>query len=78
MVGLITTAERLRGSRYDSPEILDEIICDGFESCTKRLFVDSSKIYWLRVGDRSENDIKLGIRRGCLRLAGCAQRYCDY
>lgn len=62
--------ERLQGSQYGNPEILDDILNDAFENTTKRQFSDVSKISWVRVGNRSENNVALGIRSGTLRLDG--------
>ena len=62
--------ESLKGSQYDNPEILKEVIDDGFENSTKRQFKDAGKVSWLRVGNRDENNTKLGIRQGRLRMDG--------
>ena len=71
---LITTG-MVRGSQYDNPEILDEVIDCHFEEVTKRQFKDSTKVSWLRISDLKENDSGLGIRRGRLRVDGCAWHY---
>ncbi|KAH8117833.1 hypothetical protein DFH11DRAFT_1740928 [Phellopilus nigrolimitatus] len=68
--------KRLQGSQYSNPEILDDIIDDAFENTTKRDFKDATKVGWLRVGDRSENNPRLGIRRGSLRLDGSELAEC--
>ncbi|KAL5526738.1 hypothetical protein ACEPAF_8463 [Sanghuangporus sanghuang] len=60
----------LRGSQYDNPEILKEAIDDHFETSTKRQFKDERKISWLRVGNRDENNARLGVRQGRLRIDG--------
>lgn len=62
--------DKLRGSQYDNPVILDEFISEAFENSTKRQFSNASNTAWLKIGNRSENNVSLGIRSGALRIDG--------
>ena len=60
----------MKGTKFSNPDELDDIIAEDFESDTKRIFNDISTVYWLKIGSRRDNDARIGLRMGNLRLDG--------
>ena len=58
---------KLRGSRFNDPEDID-VMVSIFEETTKRQFGDNSAEYFLRFGTSRDNDPKVDIARGRLKL----------
>ncbi|EJD00154.1 uncharacterized protein FOMMEDRAFT_159802 [Fomitiporia mediterranea MF3/22] len=70
--------ERLRGSHYDNPDELDDIVDKKFEQSLKREFSinDKEGTLWMNIGSRSENNSKMGIKKGYLRIEGLELQKC--
>ncbi|KAI5116259.1 hypothetical protein M0805_008164, partial [Coniferiporia weirii] len=62
-------AEKLRSSKYGSPDTLDHIT-KRFDETTKRLFRDSHDAQYIPFGSPLDKDLKAGIRGGQLKLDG--------
>ena len=60
----------MKGTKFSNPDELDDIITEDFESDTKRIFNDISTVYWLKIGYRRDNDARIGLKMGNLRLDG--------
>ena len=60
----------MKGTKFSNPDELDDIIAEDFESDTKRIFNDISTVYWLKIGYRRDNDSRIGLKMGNLRLDG--------
>ena len=58
------------GTKFSNPDELDDIIDNSFEPDTKRIFNDISTVYWLKIGSRRDNDARIGLKMGNLRLDG--------
>jgi hypothetical protein len=58
---------RLRASRFNHPEDI-AVMVSRFEETTKRQFGDNSAEYFLRFGTSRDNDPKVDIARGRLKL----------
>ena len=58
---------KLRGSRFNDPEDIAAMV-SIFEKTTKRQFGDNSAEYFLRFGTSRDNDPKVEIARGRLKL----------
>ncbi|KAF9004079.1 hypothetical protein BDQ17DRAFT_1241567, partial [Cyathus striatus] len=61
--------ERLKDSKYGTPEALDHIT-RRFDETTKRLFRDRRDLQFIPFGSPLDKDIKAGIRNGQLKLTG--------
>ncbi|EJD06533.1 uncharacterized protein FOMMEDRAFT_76543 [Fomitiporia mediterranea MF3/22] len=61
--------EKLRTSKYGSPDTLDHIT-KRFDETTKRLFRDKHEVQYINFGSPLDKDLKVGIRNGNLKLAG--------
>ena len=64
------TIEKLRTSKYGSPDSLDHIT-KRFDETTKRLFRDSKELQFVPFGSPLDKDLPVGIRGGQLKLTGC-------
>ena len=60
----------MKGTKFSNPDELDDKITEDFESDTKRIFNDISTVYWLKIGSRRDNDARIGLKMGNLRLDG--------
>ena len=60
----------MKGTKFSNPDELDDIIDNSFEPDTKRIFNDISTVYWLKIGSRRDNDSRIGLKMGNLRLDG--------
>ncbi|KAF8141960.1 hypothetical protein EV363DRAFT_1468651 [Boletus edulis] len=60
---------KLRGSRYSSPEMIDDITTT-FDQTTKLHICDAKQPAYIKVGSLRENDPDHDIRAGKLRLSG--------
>ena len=60
----------MKGTKFSNPDELDDIITEDFETDTKRIFNDISTVYWLKIGYRRDNDSRIGLKMGNLRLDG--------
>lgn len=61
--------EKLRHSRYGSPDSLDHIT-KRFDETTKRLFRDRNEMQFVPFGSTLDKDQTVGIRGGQLKLTG--------
>lgn len=62
-------AEKLRSSKYGTPDSLDHI-AKRFDETTKRLFRDRAELQFVPFGSPLDKDLGVGIRGGQLRLTG--------
>jgi hypothetical protein len=61
--------ERLKNSKYGTPDSLDHIT-KRFDETTKRLFRDKTEIQFIPFGSPLDKDGSVGIRSGQLKLTG--------
>ena len=61
--------EKLRGSRFDTPEDLTAF-AQKFDDGLKRVFSNDQAIQYVRFGSPRDNDPKCGIKAGRLTLTG--------
>ncbi|TFK50888.1 hypothetical protein OE88DRAFT_1630336 [Heliocybe sulcata] len=61
--------EKLKGSAYDDPEDIENIV-RSFERTAKRRFKSASEAVHIRFGTRADDDPDYGISRGALKLTG--------
>ncbi|KAF8552723.1 hypothetical protein OG21DRAFT_1511130 [Imleria badia] len=61
--------KKLRGSRYSSPDMIDDII-NTFDQTTKLHISSADQPAYIKVGSPRENDAKHDIRAGKLKLFG--------
>ncbi|KDQ57107.1 hypothetical protein JAAARDRAFT_688375 [Jaapia argillacea MUCL 33604] len=61
--------EKLRGSKYGSPDSLDHI-AKRFDETTKRLFREKKDFQFIPFGSPLDKDMNVGIRGGQLKLTG--------
>ena len=61
--------EKLKNSRYGSPDSLDHIT-KRFDETTKRLFRDRNEMQFVPFGSPLDKDQTVGIRGGQLKLTG--------
>lgn len=67
--GLIHTAEKLKNSKYGTPDSLDHIT-KRFDETTKRLFRDNKETQFVPFGSPLDKDLSVGVRSGQLKLTG--------
>jgi hypothetical protein len=65
---LTPTQDKLRGSKYGTPDSLEHIT-KRFDETRKRLFRDKELQYML-FGSPLDKDLSVGIRQGQLKLTG--------
>ena len=63
-------AEKLKASKYGTPDSLDHIT-KRFDETTKRLFRDLKELQFVPFGSPLDRDATVGIRGGQLKLTGC-------
>lgn len=63
------TIEKLRASKYGTPDTLDHIT-KRFDETTKRLFRNKDEPQFIPFGSPLDKDLKAGIRGGQLKLTG--------
>ncbi|KAG8215047.1 hypothetical protein J3R82DRAFT_8456 [Butyriboletus roseoflavus] len=61
--------KKLRGSRYSSPEMIDDIM-NTFDQTTKLHICNAEQPAYIKVGSLRENDLEHDIKAGKLRLLG--------
>lgn len=61
--------ERLKGSKYESAEIIEDIV-NSFDSRGKRVFRSEDEAMYLQFGLVSFRDPEFGIISGKLKVAG--------
>ncbi|KAI0091316.1 hypothetical protein BDY19DRAFT_984231 [Irpex rosettiformis] len=61
--------EKLKSSKYGSPDSLDHIT-KRFDETTKRLFRDDKELQFVPFGSPLDRDMSVGIRGGQLKLTG--------
>ena len=66
---LTCLAEKLKDSKYGTPDTLDHIT-KRFDETTKRLFRDRKDLQYIPFGSPLDKDLKAGIRAGQLKLSG--------
>ena len=62
-------AEKLKASKYGTPDSLDHIT-KRFDETTKRLFRDLKELQFVPFGSPLDRDATVGIRGGQLKLTG--------
>ena len=62
-------AEKLKNSKYGTPDALDHIT-KRFDETTKRLFRNKNDPQFIVFGSPLDKDLSVGIRSGQLRLSG--------
>lgn len=70
-----TSIDKLRTSKYGSPDSLDHIT-KRFDETTKRLFRDNKELQFVPFGSPLDKDLPVGIRGGQLKLTGCVSSTC--
>ena len=71
LIDMDTNSEKLKNSKYGTPDTLDHIT-KRFDETTKRLFRDKNDLQYIPFGSPLDKDLKVGIRGGQLKLTGYA------
>lgn len=66
---LIPLSEKLKHSKYGTPDTVDHI-AKRFDETTKRLFRDKKDPQFIPFGSPLDKDLSVGIRSGQLKLTG--------